>query len=116
MKNGDLVKLMIRYLHEVHIPQGSPGLKRQRWQQSTPLFTWKNANRVKANEISQALKMCLNYLNIDEKKYYTHSFRLGAATKSAMKAASDTELRLLRRWRSDSFLGYIRPQSFRFKY
>ena len=46
-------------------------------------------------------------------QYKGHSFRIGAATLAAESGLSDAQIRLLGRWKSDSFRKYIRSPGLR---
>ena len=51
------------------------------------------------------------YNNLDSSLYEAHSFRIGAASWAAAKGFSDSQIRLLGRWKSNAFLKYIRTPS-----
>lgn len=55
-------------------------------------------------------RRCLRELEIPEKSYCTHSFRIGAATEAARWGLSEEVIRKIGRWESERFRGYVRPQ------
>ena len=87
-----------------------------RGSQPGPLLLSKNKKVLKGELLARELKVCLRELGLDETRYNTHSFRIGGATEAAERGATDTQLRLLGRWKSSAFLNYIRPNAFQFKY
>ena len=56
---------------------------------------------------TQSLKEVLQYCNLDENRYQTHSFRIGGASWVAAKGMSDSQMRVFGRWNSNAFLQYI---------
>ena len=44
---------------------------------------------------------------LDPSCYEGHSFRIGAASYAADRGFSDTQIRMLGRWKSNAFLSYI---------
>ena len=54
------------------------------------------------------LNAALKFNNLDSSLYKGHSFRIGAASWAAAKGFSDSQIRLLGRWKSNAFLRYIR--------
>ena len=57
------------------------------------------------------LKAALKFNNLDCALYKAHSFRIGAASWATAKGFSDSQIRLLGRWKSNAFLKYIRTPS-----
>jgi hypothetical protein len=45
---------------------------------------------------------------LDSSRYKGHSFRIGAASLSAEKGLSDSQIRAMGRWNSNAFRKYIR--------
>ena len=45
---------------------------------------------------------------LDHHKYNTHSFRIGAATSAKLAGVSELDIKMLGRWRSNTFECYIR--------
>ncbi len=78
-------------------------------------FVKRDGRPLHSSEVSAALDRCLLYLGRDSSRYSTHSFRSGGATEAAIQGASDAQLHMLGRWKSNAFLSYVRPLSFSFK-
>ena len=55
------------------------------------------------------LKKCLLIIEIDPKRYSSHTFRIGAATNLAVDGASAGVIRNVGRWKSNAYKSYIRP-------
>ena len=53
----------------------------------------------------------LTFCNVDTKLHKAHSFRIGAASWASAKGFSDSQIRLLGRSKSSTFLRYIRTPS-----
>ena len=58
-------------------------------------------------QLSSAIKLC----GLNPSVYKGHSFRIGAASHAAERGMSDTQIRILGRWKSNAFLKYIRVSS-----
>lgn len=54
--------------------------------------------------LTMAIKRC----GLNPSRYKGHSFRIGAASDAAERGMSDTQIRILGRWKSNAFLRYIR--------
>ncbi len=134
-KGGQIVRVTVNFHHHKHkdptdvavrtvLPMKGPycpislllDYLKCRGSKPGPLFVKGNHQPVKSSDISQALSSCLASLGLDPTHYGTHSFRIGGATEAAQKGASDAQLRLIGRWKSNAFLSYVRPQSFVFQY
>ena len=61
-----------------------------------------------AGRLSEAINLC----GLDSSRYKGHSFRIGAASYAAMQGMSDSQIRILGRWKSNAFHKYIRVSSF----
>lgn len=77
-----------------------------------PLFLLPSGEPVSKSNFSSALSNTIKFLNLPAASYKSHSFRIGAATYSAIQGYSDQQIRLMGRWRSNAFLKYIRVSSF----
>jgi len=57
---------------------------------------------------TQCLSQALSFSGLDTELYKSHSFRIGAASWAAAKGMSDAQIRTFGRWKSTTFLRYIR--------
>lgn len=73
-----------------------------------PLFCWADGSSIFRSYFTRSLKEVLQYCNLDEDRYKTHSFQIGAASWAAEKGMSDSQTRAFGRWNSNAFLKYIR--------
>ena len=76
--------------------------------QHGPLFSFRDGGVVPRSFFASRLNFCLNFIGLQPQLYHSHSFRIGAASHYASLGMSDSEIRLLGRWKSDSFKRYIR--------
>ena len=60
-----------------------------------------------ALQLSEAVRLC----GLDPSRYKGHSFRIGAASHAAAQGMSDSQIRILGRWKSNAFHKYIRVSS-----
>ena len=77
---------------------------------STPgsLFISENGLPLTRAQFKTLLSTTLKRAGLDDSKYNTHSFRIGAATSAKAAGISDMHIQLLGRWRSSAYQGYIR--------
>ena len=75
-----------------------------------PLFCFPDGKPVSRSYFAQQLKNLLIYSGFDTTLYKSHSLRIGGASYYAELGYSDTQIRELGRWKSDSFKIYIRSQ------
>lgn len=75
---------------------------------SGPLFCYRDLSPITRTEFCSVLNASLLFANYDTKTYKSHSFRIGAATTAHMLGLSDSKIRAMGRWHSDSYLRYIR--------
>lgn len=73
-----------------------------------PLFIYQDGPVVLKTFFASKLKKCLNFLGLDTSLYKSHSFRIGAASMLARLNYTDSQIRLLGRWKGDAFKRYIR--------
>jgi hypothetical protein len=73
-----------------------------------PLFQTLDGHAVSRKTFSDFLSLVFRSCGLDSSKYKGHSFRIGAATFAADCGFSDTQIRLMGRWKSDAFRKYIR--------
>ena len=76
-----------------------------------PLFCYKDKTPVKRSFFINQLQEDLSSLGLDYHKYNCHSFRVGRTSDLALEGASDRQIALIGRWRSDAFREYVRPTS-----
>lgn len=76
------------------------------------LFVKADGRPVTTSHFRNSLNMLLTANGLDTALYKSHSFRIGAASYAAEHGLSDAQIRLLGRWRSDTFKKYIRNASF----
>lgn len=79
----------------------------QRGQNPGPLFM-QEGRPISRHEFSVALNNALSFAGVSSKVIKSHSFRAGAASYWASKGASDAQIRLWGRWKSDAFKSYVR--------
>ena len=60
-----------------------------------------------ALQLSEAIRLC----GLDPARYKGHSFRIGAASYAAGQGMSDSQIRIMGRWRSNAFHKYVRVSS-----
>ncbi len=60
-----------------------------------------------ALQLSEAIRLC----GLDPARYKGHSFRIGAASYAAGQGMSDSQIRIMGRWKSNAFHKYIRVSS-----
>lgn len=92
------VQLLLKY---VSLRGDAPG----------PLFCWPDGTPITRTFFVTHLNAALKFNNLDCALYKAHSFRIGAASWATAKGFSDSQIRLLGRWKSNAFLKYIRTPS-----
>lgn len=73
-----------------------------------PLFQFRDGRFLTRQRLVDAVRGALKELGVDESKYCSHSFRIGAATTAAAKGVEDAMIKTLGRWRSLAYLEYVR--------
>lgn len=73
-----------------------------------PFFAYPDGTLMLRREFDLLLKRVLTFCGLSSKLYKGHSFRVGAATESALRGKSDAYIRAAGRWSSDAFRKYIR--------
>ena len=73
-----------------------------------PLFSTPVGRPYTATAAREDLSSVLSFCGLDNKRYKSHSFRIGAASDAALRGFSDAQIRLMGRWHSDAFRQYIR--------
>ena len=77
-----------------------------------PLFCYRSGRPVPRTEFCALLRSCLKFAQLDSTAYKAHSFRIGAATEANLQGFSDSQIRVMGRWHSESFQRYIRVSMF----
>ena len=77
---------------------------------STPgsLFSLKDGTPLTRVQFKTLLSATLKRAGLDDTKYNTHSFRIGAATSAKMAGITDLHIQKLGRWKSSAYQSYIR--------
>ena len=73
-----------------------------------PLFMLEDGKNLTRLRFSIALSNILQKLHLDKHLYSTHSFRIGAATFTRQAHIPDFYIKMLRRWKSDAYLTYLK--------
>ena len=73
-----------------------------------PLFLVQSRKPLTRARFVDALRDALKRTGLDEQKYCSHTFRIGAATTAASKGMEDCIIKTLGRWESVAYLQYIR--------
>lgn len=60
--------------------------------------------------LSNFIKKSMHNLGYDQTKFTPHSIRAGAATDAALAGMPASTIKKLGRWRSDTYIQYLRPQ------
>ena len=72
------------------------------------LFISESGTSLTRAHFKTLLSATLKKAGLDDSKYNTHSFRIGAATSAKAVGISDVHIQLLGRWKSSAYQGYIR--------
>ena len=72
------------------------------------LFIHYNHMPLTRYQFTSVLKKALNFLNIENGHFRSHSFRIGGATELARQGIPEKEIMKLGRWRSFAYSSYIR--------
>ena len=83
---------------------------RLRGNRAGPFFCFKNRRPISRSFFANSFKQDLCSLGVAPARYNTHSFRIGRTTDLALSGASDRQIALVGRWRSDAFREYIGPR------
>ena len=73
-----------------------------------PLFHWQNKTPLSKPKFVEHVRQALLSANLPAHLYAGHSFRIGAATTAAAAGIEDSTIQTLGRWKSSSYLLYIR--------
>ena len=100
-KTGKEVCPVVAILPYLAVRGGKPG----------PLFVLEDTAFLTRQKFTDLLSSALHLAGIDDKRYTTHSFRIGAATTAKAAGLDDSHIKMLGRWKSDAYQVYIRtPQ------
>lgn len=72
------------------------------------LFQWRDGTPLSKSKFVEAVREALSMAHLPAEEYAGHSFRIGAATTAAMAGVEDSTIQTLGRWKSTSYLLYIR--------
>ena len=75
-----------------------------------PLFRWQNGTALTKPRFVSEVRLALTAANLPAKDFAGHSFRIGATTTSATAGLDDSTIQTLGRWKSASYLLYIRME------
>ena len=73
-----------------------------------PLFRYRDGCVLTRPRFAAVVRSALKKAGMDQSKYCTHSFRIGAATTAAARGIEDSVLKTIGRWESLAYLQYIR--------
>ena len=73
-----------------------------------PLFQFRDGRPLTRQRLVTAVREALQQAGIDQSKYCSHSFRIGAATTAAAKGMEDSIIKTSRRWSSVAYLQYVK--------
>lgn len=100
-KTGQKVCPVEAVLPYLAVRRGNPG----------PLFVLEDSSFLTRKKFTDLLGSTLQQAGINDKRYTTHSFRIGAATTAKAAGIDDSHIKMLGRWKSDAYQTYIRtPQ------
>ncbi|VDI73212.1 Hypothetical predicted protein [Mytilus galloprovincialis] len=72
-----------------------------------PLFCHFDGSPLSRYQFVTLLKKAIDLSGIDQTRYSSHSFRIGAATTLSMDGVSDSEIMRLGRWSSNAYKGIV---------
>ena len=73
-----------------------------------PLFRYEDGRMLTRQRFASAVRDSLSRAGVDQSRYCTHSFRIGAATTAAAKGIEDAVIKTLGRWESLAYRQYVR--------
>ena len=76
-----------------------------------PLFVFQNGSYLTRQRFTKVLHSTLQKAGVDDSKYASHSFRIGAATSAKEAGISDVHVKMLGRWKSNAYQVYVRTPS-----
>ena len=75
---------------------------------NTALFSFMDGSSISRQFFSDQLKLSLTWANLDNHKYKSHSFWIGAATTAAMLGITEDKIQSMGMWNSNAFKKYVR--------
>ena len=97
------------YPGSVHCPvKAMSEYLKLRGSRSGPLFMSNTGTAVFRKAFVNDLKLALRRAGIHDRRYTSHSFRIGGASLLASQGASEIQIRQAGRWASNAFMAYIR--------
>ena len=79
-----------------------------------PFFMGTNGKMLTRQTFNTELDHIISELKLDRGSYNTHSFRIGAATSAMEAGIPETQIKMLGRWQSDAYQGYVRTSAARY--
>ena len=79
-----------------------------RGQRQGPLFVFQHGDPITCHFFNEQLNMLIMMSGLPRGKYSSHSLCIGGATTAIMYGASEAQLKIMVRWKSDAFKKYIR--------
>lgn len=73
-----------------------------------PVFINQDTSQVSSSQFTVFLRLAILDIGLNPKLYKPHSFRIGGANLAHQANFSETQLKILGRWSSSSYLRYIR--------
>ncbi len=83
--------------------------KHRTGQWTEPLFVWQSGKQVDAREVRLCLQRCSAMAGEDTVDLSPHSFRIEAVSDAVGRGASEAQLRMMGRWRSNVYMRYVSP-------
>ena len=80
----------------------------QRGDKPGALFQWRDGTPLSKTKFVEAVRQAMSAAHLPAQDYAGHSFRIGAATTAAMAGVQDSTIQTLGRWKSASYLLYVR--------
>ena len=72
------------------------------------LFRFGDGKVLSRPRFVERVRAALRLAGVDQAKYCSHSFRIGAATTAAAKGVEDCVIKTLGRWESAAYLRYVK--------
>ena len=97
-KTGDNLCPVSALLHYLGKGGNNPGV----------LFHWQDGTPLSKTKFTEATRQALTAAHLPAKDYTGHSYRIGAATTTAMAGLENSTIQTLGHWKSSSYQLYIR--------